>query len=125
MNSGTVLLDSNSLIYSLKHKVDIRNQLLLLPEISEICVPSCVRVELDLLGGKVPYSSGARTLAEKFNNFECEGPADDCLVELAGKYSAMILTNDRGLILRAHSNGIRTLSFLGGKRIGFSRPRSV
>ena len=125
MNSGTVLLDSNSLIYSLKHKVDIRSQLLLLPEIVEICVPSCVRIELELLGRKVPYSSGARALAEKFKSFESKGPADNCLIELAEKYSAMILTNDREVILRAHSRGIRTLSFMGGKRIGFSRPQSV
>lgn len=115
-----VLLDTNSLIYSLKQRADIRDLLSRLPEVSGILVPTCVLKELESMSDDVSYARGALSLAKKFKTIEGEGPADDCILELATGHGLFILTNDRGLIERAKALRIRTLSFKGGRNIDFS-----
>lgn len=115
-----VLLDSNSLIYSLKQRADIRDILSRNPEVSGIVVPQCVLVELDRMSNDVPFARGALALARTFPIVEGEGPADDCILKIASEGSYFILTNDRGLLGRAKKMKIRTLSFKQRRRIEFS-----
>ncbi len=118
--ASKVILDTNSLIYSLKNKADLSDLLYKLTEVSGIVVPKCVIMELERMSGDVIYARGALDLASRFQSIEGEGPADDCILDLAAKNMYFILTNDRELLKRARGEGIRTLSFKGRKRIDFS-----
>lgn len=118
--ASKVILDTNSLIYSLEHKSDLRNLLLNIPEVSGIVVPLCVLRELERMSNDVRYARGALTLASSFPSIEGQGPADDCLLEIASKNRFFILTNDRELISRAKEAGIRTLSFKRARIIDFT-----
>lgn len=118
--ASKVILDTNSLIYSLKQKADLRNLLFEIPEIAGIVVPKCVLRELEHMSSDVMYARGALTLASKFPMVEGEGPADDCILDLAVKNKYFILTNDRGLLDRAKKAGVRTLSFKRSRLIEFS-----
>lgn len=115
---GGIILDTNSLIYAIKNRVDLRGQIMLIPEISDIFVPECVIRELQMLKGRIQYSAGALTLAQSFKIIDAEGNGDDCIIQAAKKTLSYILTNDRGLIDRARNLGIRTFSILRGKKIG-------
>lgn len=118
--TSKVLLDSNSLIYSIKQRVDLRDLLFALPEISGILVPECVLMELRSMSGDVLYAKGAFDLASRFPSTEGVGPADDCILRIASDKGLFILTNDRELLSRARELGVRTLTFKGRKRIEFS-----
>lgn len=118
--AAKVLLDTNSLIYSIKQKSDLRELLFELPEVSGIVVPTCVLRELEKMSGDVMFANGALALASKFPSVEGEGPADDCILDLASREGYFVLTNDRALTRRAKEIGVRTLSFIGKRRIDFS-----
>lgn len=115
-----VLLDSNSLIYALEQRSDLREILSQIPEVTGILVPNCVLAELRSMSGDVKYAAGALKLAHTFQTIEGEGVADDCLLELAGRHNFFILTNDRGLLKRARIQGIGTLTFKQKRRIEFT-----
>ena len=122
MPSGSgskVLLDTNSLIYSLKQRVNLRDILLQIPEVSGISIPRCVIQELEKMADSVNYARGALELAKTFQTVEGTGPADDCILEIASREGYIILTNDRELAGRAKKSGIRILSFRQSKRIDF------
>ena len=120
MSSGVIFVDTNSLIYAIRNRVDIRAQLLEFPEIRKILIPKCVLDELVGLSTRLPEASGALKMASKFEIVESEGSGDDCILNIALAYEAAILTNDRELTERARSNGIRTFSIRGKSRIDIS-----
>jgi rRNA-processing protein FCF1 len=120
MSSGDIFVDTNSLIYAIRNRVDIRAQLLEFPEIRKILIPQCVLDELVGLSTHLPEASGALKMASKFQIVESEGSGDDCILNIALAYGAAILTNDRELTERARSNGIRTFSIRGKSRIDIS-----
>lgn len=115
-----VLLDSNSLIYALEQRSDIREIMSQIPEVTGILVPTCVIAELRSMSSDVRFASGALKLARTFQSIEGEGVADDCLLELASHNNFFILTNDRALIKRAKVQGIGTLTFKQKRRIEFT-----
>ncbi|MCL4341467.1 MAG: hypothetical protein M1431_05175 [Candidatus Thermoplasmatota archaeon] len=118
--NGSIIIDTNSLIYALKNRIDIRSQLLLFPEISAIYVTDCTVLELQGLSNRVPFASGALKLAEGFPAIHGSGKGDDCILQAAVTTGSAILTNDRLLLDRARSLGLRTFSIHGGRRIGVS-----
>ncbi len=97
MSSGDIFVDTNSLIYAIRNRVDIRAQLLEFPEIRKILIPQCVLDELVGLSTHLPEASGALKMASKFQIVESEGSGDDCILNIALAYGAAILTNDREL----------------------------
>lgn len=115
-----VLLDSNSLIYSIKQRTDIRDLLFRIPEITGILVPECVLEELRRMSADVQYARGALQLARSFETIGGTGPADDCLLKLASEGGFFILTNDRELLGRVRKSGIRALSFKQKRIIDYS-----
>lgn len=118
--ASKVLIDTNSLIYSIENRVNLRTLLQELPEISGILVPECVHRELQSMLGSVRYASGALELSEKFERIQGGGYADDCIIDLAKKENYFILSNDRGLINRAREAGIRSLIIRGNRKIVFA-----
>lgn len=120
MVSGIIIVDTNSLIYAIRNRVDIRTQLLGFPEISRILVPQCVLNELAGLASRVTEASGALKMTSKFEVVDSDGSGDDCVLNIALAREAAIITNDRELTRRARSKGIRTYSIRGKSRIDIS-----
>lgn len=117
--ASKVLIDTNSLIYSIENRIDLKSLLQGMPEIRGILVPECVHRELQAMAGKRKFASGALELSEKFDRIPGEGYADDCLIEIAGREGYFLLTNDRVLISRARNSGIRALAIKGNRRVEF------
>ncbi|AAT43555.1 type II toxin-antitoxin system VapC family toxin [Picrophilus oshimae] len=114
-----LIIDTNALIYSIKNKIDIREKLLYLPYTFNIYVPECVISELRGLSRSHWYAKAALQLGLKFNLLRSQGRGDDCILEMAMKINAFVLTNDRGLISRLRDHGIKILIISGEKRIHF------
>ena len=94
MNSGLaskVVVDTNSLIYSIEHRVNLRALLLELPEVKGIIVPECVHRELQAMSGDVKFALGALELSEQFERVPGEGYADDYILELAKKGQLFVM----------------------------------
>ena len=120
MPKKNVLLDTNSLIYSIKNRIDLRKQIAEIPEIGLAVIPQCVIDELRGLSHDVPEAKGALEVAGRFGIIESTGKGDECIISVALSSSSCILTNDRALILRAKELGVRTLSIRNEKRIQFN-----
>ncbi len=122
MNSGLaskVLVDTNSLIYSIEHRVNLRALLLELPEVKGIVVPECVHRELQALSSNVKFAMGALEFSEQFERVSGEGYADDCILEVAKKGHLFVLSNDRALLARAKEAGIRAITIRGNRKVEF------
>lgn len=117
--ASKVIVDTNSLIYSIEHRVDLKGLLQALPEIKGIVVPDCVHIELRSMAGNRKYAPGALELSEKFERIPGEGYADDCILEIAKREHYFILSNDRALLGRAREAGIRTLVLRGNRSVEF------
>ncbi len=122
MNSGLaskVVVDTNSLIYSIEHRVNIRALLLELPEVKGIVVPECVHRELQALSGNVKFAMGALELSRQFERIPGEGYADDCIIEVAKSGHLFVLSNDRALLGRAKEAGVRAITIRGNRKVEF------
>ncbi|KQB33935.1 MULTISPECIES: PIN domain-containing protein [Acidiplasma] len=113
----TLITDTNSLIYSIKNRLDIRNAILNLPVAFEILIPECVIDELKGLSRTYWYAGAALKYSEYFNVIRSSGRGDDCILKTAEALNCYVLTNDRGLIQRLRSKNIRVLIFSQGKTI--------
>ncbi len=123
MDSGLaskVLIDTNSLIYSIENRVNLKDLLQEVPEVNGILVPECVHRELQAMSGNRKYARGALELSEKFDRIPGEGYADDCIIEIAVRGHYFILSNDRALQKRAKEAGIRTLVLRGNRKVEFA-----
>ncbi len=112
-----LLLDTNSLMYSIKNKIDIRTALLSIPMTFKIIVPKCVIDELVGLSKTFWYASAALEYSKNFDIIESNGIGDDCILNMAISMKCFVLTNDRGLINRLRSKNIRILMISQGKSI--------
>lgn len=114
-----VLLDTNSLIYSIRNKIDIQKLVFGMPSLGRIEIPQCVVDELKGLSNSVPEARAALVLAERFEILQSEGAGDDCIISKATEIGAVVLTNDRDLTKRLKDSGIRVISIRGGRTIDF------
>ncbi len=112
-----LLLDTNSLMYSIKNKMDIRMALLSIPLTFEILIPKCVIDELAGLSKTYWYARAALEYGKNFNIIESYGTGDNCILNMAIKLKCFVLTNDRGLINRLRSKNIKILMISNGKSI--------
>ena len=113
IRSNGVLLDTNSLIYSLKNRVDIQLILNFKFNIFRIAVPECVIRELENLSTSVPYAKGALLLSKRFEIIPARGHGDNCLIDTALDVGYSVLTNDRKLIERLREKGVSCLTIKG------------
>ena len=112
-----VLLDTNSLIYSLKNRVDIRKILNGKFNIFKIAVPDCVIHELENLSSSVPYARGALQLSKRFERISVHGHGDNCIIDTAQETGMAVLTNDRLLLGRLRQAGVICLTIKGERDI--------
>ncbi len=111
--------DTNSIIYSIKQKIDLKRAVLRKSEVGRILVLDCVMDELRGLSNTIADAKTALALADTFEGAGSEGSGDDCIMLMAQKLGAIVLTNDRELIERLKNKGIRVISIRSGKTIDF------
>ncbi len=114
-----VVPDTNSLIYAIKQRIDVRNLVESIGISGSIIILGCVREELFGLKESNRDALAALKFSERFEQSVSEGSGDDCIYSYAVASGAIVLTNDRNLILRLKSAGLRVLSVTGGRRIHF------
>ena len=105
-----IILDTNSLIYAVRKHVDLSVVLFGINEINGIIIPECVLSELRGLSARNQYARTALEMISRFEIINSEGKGDDCILETARRLGAFILTNDKELLIRAKSLGIRNAS---------------
>lgn len=104
-----IILDTNSLIYSIKNKVDIRDRIIAATSANRIVVPECVIRELEGLSASNYHAKAALLLSERFEKIESEGRGDDCIIKCAESVGGTVLTNDRELSSRLKAKGLGTM----------------
>lgn len=114
-----MLPDTNSLIYAIKQRIDLSNEISAISGLGKIVILSCVLDELMGLSTNIPEAKAAMALSERFETSEVQGKGDDCIAEYASQNESIVLTNDKALIAKLKSLGLRVLSIRGGKRIYF------
>ncbi|WMT52273.1 MAG: hypothetical protein RE471_05170 [Ferroplasma sp.] len=114
-----VLLDTNSLIYAIRNRIDLEYQLKAFPEPLSPAVPECVVVELKGLGTTKWYAKAAMEYSRRFEYVHSSGEGDFCIMMAAVHMSAAVLTNDRQFLKKLKKRGIRCLTLTGEHRIQF------
>ena len=112
-------LDTNSIIYSIKNRVDIRSIITGKSGIGKVQIPQCVIDELEGLSVRLPDARAGLMLASRFDHIPSTGKGDQCIIDLAVANGAIVLTNDRELIGLLRKKGVRVMSIRGGNSIDF------
>ena len=114
-----LLLDTNSLIYAIRNRIDLEYQLKGLPEPLSPAVPECVVVELNGLGTTKWYAKAALEYSKRFESVPSSGEGDFCIMMAAVHMNAAVLSNDRQFLKKLKKRGIRCLTLTGEQRIQF------
>jgi rRNA-processing protein FCF1 len=101
-----IILDTNSLIYAIKNRIDIENEIIYLTPRMKPVVPKCVITELRGLGTSKWYAKAALKYSERFEQIESRGEGDFCIMMTALSLHAAVLTNDRRFIKRLKLKGV-------------------
>lgn len=114
-----VILDTNSLIYAIKNKIDIEYELKgIIPPVLP-AIPECVIVELQGLGTSRWYARAALEYSKRFEYVHSSGEGDFCVMMTAIHMNASVLTNDRQFLKKLKSRGVRCMTLTGSHRIQF------
>lgn len=113
-----VIVDTNTLIYSIKNKIDLKEKILDATQANRILVPECVLRELQGLSKSNYYAKAALLLADRFEKIESEGTGDECIIHCAEKIGGVVLTNDRELSSRIKEKGLRVLAIRRASVVG-------
>jgi rRNA-processing protein FCF1 len=114
-----VLLDTNSLIYAIRNRIDLEYELKGLPEFLSPAVPECVVAELRGLGTTKWYAKAALEYSKRFECVRSTGEGDFCIMMTAVHMNAAVLTNDRHFLKKLKNRGIRCMTLTGEHRIQF------
>ncbi|MEM0156045.1 MAG: hypothetical protein QW597_05540 [Thermoplasmataceae archaeon] len=109
MDSNTVIVDSNALIYSVRQRIDLKKNLQG-RGLQNILVPDCVIRELEGLAGSVKEARAALEIASKFRSIIVEGACDSAIVRRAMSDRCSILTNDREMISAAKTGKVHVFT---------------
>ena len=114
-----VLLDTNTLIYAIRNKIDIEYELKsVIPPVSP-AVPECVVAELKGLGKSKWYARAALEYSKRFEYVHSSGEGDFCIMMTAIHMNAFVLTNDERFLKTLRNRGVRCMTLSGGHRIQF------
>jgi rRNA-processing protein FCF1 len=101
-----IILDTNALIYAIQNKIDLENGIMSLFPRMEPLVPACVSAELRGLATTKWYAKAALKYSERFKHVESSGEGDFCIMVVARKLNAAVLTNDKNFRRILKSEGI-------------------
>ena len=99
-----LVLDSNGLLMPFQFRLNMDREIERLLGEVRVLVPSSVLDELHRMDSKEAKS--ALALASKYEVVQTELSGDDAVMEVAERFSAAVLTNDRELIGRLRAKGI-------------------
>ncbi len=115
-----LVLDSNGLLMPFQFRLNIDREIERLLGEVRVLVPSSVLGELNRMGSKEAKS--ALALASKYEAVQTALSGDDAVIEVAERFSAAVLTNDRELIGRLKAKGIPVLRLRSGRFLVMSEP---
>jgi len=108
-----VILDTNAILMPFQFKLNLDSELTRLLGQYEIIIPNTVIEELENISSSANSPkeiSAALALAGRFNIEQVINKGDNAIFELAMRYKAIVLTNDKLLKKRLHDNGLKTIS---------------
>ena len=108
MRSNCVIADTNILIYSVRKRANLAVEVSRNPDLGKLLLPGSVMAEL---GGLSNSNADARVALKVFSSMDTVSSTregDEGVLEAAMANGCSILSNDRELIARAKSLGIRT-----------------
>jgi len=106
-----IVLDANALLMPFQFKINIDLELTRLFGDIPAVVPSSVLGELANALDK--NAKAAAALARKYTIVETGFGGDDAVIDVAERFSAAVVTNDRELIRRLRKKGIRVVRMRG------------
>ncbi|MGC8662898.1 MAG: PIN domain-containing protein [Thermoplasmata archaeon] len=118
--ANEIIVDTNALMLPFQSKLHIEDELARLLGNYEIIVPTSVIMELEKLSKRNMDALAALKYAGKFRKIKTNLSGDNSILELALRNKFMVLTNDRILIERLKTNGIRVIRPKGEKRLDFA-----
>lgn len=107
MEKKPLILDTSSLIYVVKNKINLELALKMTSSDLYPVIPGCVLNELRGLAGHNVDARVAISLFSALEKIETEGKGDNCIEELAKKTGWAVLTNDRELTKTLKAMNIR------------------
>lgn len=102
-----VVLDANALMMPFQFSINIDAEIERLIGRARIVVPECVVRELEGLRGRA--AKAALMLARKYEIVPSEGTGDECVLSVALRENAYLLTNDAALRRRARAVGVKCI----------------
>jgi rRNA-processing protein FCF1 len=105
--SCPVIIDTNALIMQVEYRINFERELAGILGSYEILIPTMVLKELHGIGDK--HSKAALKLAKRYRLIESTKSGDEAIISLAGKFDAIVITNDRALRRRLREKGHRVI----------------
>ncbi len=107
-----LVVDANGLLMPFQFHLNLDTEIARLLGDVPVLVPESVLGELERLGTK--EAKAALALAHKYEVVTTELCGDDAIIDVAERYSAVVLTNDRELIERLKKRAIPVLRLRSG-----------
>ena len=110
-----VVLDANALLMPFQFKINIDLELQRLFGCPDVVVPSSVLGELANAVDK--NAKAALSLARKYRVVETDLRGDDAVLEMADRFGAAVVTNDKELISRVRERGLRVVRLRSSRHL--------
>ncbi len=114
-----VLLDTNSLIYAIRNKIDLEYEIKGIGFPVLPVIPECVIAELNGLGKSKWYARAALEYSKRFEYVHSSGEGDFCIMMTAIQMNAYVLTNDKRFLKKLKKRGVRCMTLTEGRKIQF------
>lgn len=118
MEKGPIILDTSSLIYAVKNRIDLKVAVRAADPSLYPVIPQCVMNELLGLSNRNTDAKTALAVYASLDSMESEGRGDECLLKLAGKTGSPVLTNDRELTRQLKKMKIRVFQIKQRRYVG-------
>jgi hypothetical protein len=115
-----IVVDTNALIYSIKHSVNLKYEAGKISGITQITILECVKSELVGLSKRNMYALLALKEIEPLKAIPSEGGGDECVLKYALRKQCAIITNDRGLIAIAKEKNLTVFTISGGRKLRYA-----
>lgn len=116
-----LILDTSSIIYLVKHHIDLESELTRLNLNLSPRIPECILDELNGLSRNNLDAKTALVLLSGIEKLPSTGKGDDCILSLAKKLRCSVLTNDRDLITRLRSLNVMVYIVKGRRYVGVAK----
>ena len=110
-----VVLDANALLMPFQFKINLDLELQRLFGCPDVVVPSSVLGELANAVDR--NAKAALSLARKYRVIETDLRGDHAVLEMADRFGAAVVTNDKELIARVRERGLRVVRLRSSRHL--------